>query len=86
MKVLSIGDSLALPGHGNLYEYTWIYKLKTQYPKYDFITFFKRQLTTNILITMGGGIDGVDNKPKGTDCLEFYEPNINCRLCPEIVI
>lgn len=75
-KILAIGDSLALPGHGNRYEDTWIYKLKQHYPQFDFITFFKRQLTTDVLVTMGGGADGPDKLPKGADCLEFYLPNI----------
>ncbi|MCK6604144.1 MAG: SGNH/GDSL hydrolase family protein [Bacteroidia bacterium] len=76
MKILAIGDSLALPGHGNLYEDTWIYKLKQAFPNNDFITFFRRQLTTDVLVTMGGGIDGPDRYPKGADCLEFYMPDV----------
>ena len=54
-RVLAIGDSLALPGHGNKYEDTWIYKLKNKFSYFDFITFFKRQLTTDVLVSMGGG-------------------------------
>jgi lysophospholipase L1-like esterase len=75
-KILCIGDSLSLPGHLNKYEDTWIYKLKTEFPEIDFITFFKRQLTTEALVSMGGGAEGIDNLPKGADCLEFFEPQI----------
>lgn len=75
-RILAIGDSLALPGHGNKYEDTWIYKLKNGFPQYDFITFFKRQLTTHELVSMGGGEAGSDKKPKGADCLEFFKPNV----------
>lgn len=75
-KVLCIGDSLALPGHLNKYEDTWFYKLKRKFPEHDFISFFKRQLTTDVLVTMGGGLDGIDEMPKGADCLEFYNPDI----------
>lgn len=76
IKVVAIGDSLALPGHLIEYEDTWICKVKKAFPEYDFITLFKRQLTTDILTTSGGGIDGVDNKPLGADCLEFFNPDI----------
>lgn len=75
-KILCIGDSLALPGHLNNYEDTWFYKLKRKFPDYDFISFFKRHITTEILVSMGGGARGIDNKPDGADCLEFYMPNI----------
>lgn len=75
-KILCIGDSLALPGHLNSYEDTWFFKLKTEFPNYDFLCFFKRQLTTEILVTMGGGIGGIDNWPKGADCLEAFMPDI----------
>jgi acyl-CoA thioesterase I len=75
-KILCIGDSLALPGHLNLYEDTWYYKLKKRFPTYDFISYFKRQLTTDALVTLGGGEKGVDKWPKGADCLEAYMPAI----------
>lgn len=75
-KILAIGDSLALPGHGNSYEDTWIYLLKSRFSEYDFITYFKRQLTTDVLVSMGGGEKGVDKAPKGSDCLEFYSPDL----------
>lgn len=75
-KVLCIGDSLALPGHLNSYEDTWFFKLKKEFPKHDFVSFFKRQLTTEALVTMGGGKDGIDNWPKGGDCLEAFMPDI----------
>ncbi|MFY0698228.1 hypothetical protein A8B79_10370 [Balneola sp. EhC07] len=74
-KVLCIGDSLCLPGHLNKYEDTWFFKLKKEFPDFDFISFFKRQLTTEILVTMGGGKKGVDGWPKGADCLEAYLPH-----------
>lgn len=74
-KILLIGDSLALPGHLNLHEDTWICKLKKHFPNYDFITFFKRALTTDVLISMGGGESGIDKFPMGADCLEFFMPD-----------
>jgi len=77
-KILCIGDSLALPGHLNTYEDTWFYKLKIEFPKFDFISFFKRGITTEMLVTMGGGEGGIDNWPFGADCLEAF--------CPDIVI
>ncbi len=75
-KILCIADSLGLPGHLNKYEDTWFYKLKQEFPNSDFISFFKRQLTTDILVSIGGGEGGVDNWPKGGDCLEAYKPDI----------
>ena len=75
-KILCIADSLGLPGHLNKYEDTWLYKLKQEFPNSDFISFFKRQLTTDILVSMGGGQRGVDNWPKGGDCLEAYKPDL----------
>jgi acyl-CoA thioesterase-1 len=74
--VQCIGDSLALPGHMNSYEDTWYFKLKMEFPNYDFNSFFKRQLTTDVLTTMGGGESGIDKWPKGADCLEAYMPDI----------
>jgi lysophospholipase L1-like esterase len=75
MKVLCIGDSLALPGHLNRYEDTWFYKVKKEFKDIDFISFFKRQLTTDVLCTMGGGENGIDKWPKGGDLLEAYIPD-----------
>ncbi len=72
MKILCIGDSLSLPGHGNMYEDVWFKKLKISFPEYDFISFFKRHLTTEVLVNMGGG-DGL--YPTGADCLEHYMPD-----------
>ncbi|GAB4284891.1 MAG: hypothetical protein Kow0068_10090 [Marinilabiliales bacterium] len=68
-KILCIGDSLSLPGHGNKYEDTWIYKLRQKFESqgYHFITFFQRALTSDVLIKQGGD---------GSDCLEIYEPDI----------
>jgi len=75
-KILCIGDSLALPGHLNLYEDTWYYKLKQNLQGFDFTSYFKRMLTTNVLVTMGGGIEGPDKFPKGADCLECFMPDV----------
>ncbi|OAV44302.1 SGNH/GDSL hydrolase family protein [Lewinella sp. 4G2] len=74
-KVIAIGDSLALPGHGNGYEDTWIKKVKTRFPAWDFITVFRRSTTTNVLVQSGGGGDN-SKTPRGSDCLEYYQPNI----------
>jgi len=64
-KILCIGDSLALPRPNVPYEDTWIYLLKNQFPNFDYITLFRRGITTNILV-------GAD----GNDWLEYYMPNI----------
>ena len=74
-KVLCIGDSTSLPGHTNSYEDTWFYILKQNFPDLDFISLFRRSITTEILVVEGGG-DYTDNLPKGADCLEFYNPSI----------
>jgi len=74
-KVLCIGDSTSLPGHTNRYEDTWFFKLKQDFPNYDFISVFRRAITTDILVNEGGG-DSVDNLPRGADCLEHYVPDI----------
>ncbi|MBN2777438.1 MAG: SGNH/GDSL hydrolase family protein [Bacteroidales bacterium] len=75
MKILCIGDSLSRPGHTNLYEDTWFYKLKEKYKNYDFISVFQRSLTTDGLITMGADVN--NNKfPYGSDCLEYYNPQV----------
>lgn len=76
MKVLCIGDSLALPGHGNKYEDTWVYKLKRKFIDYDFITYFKRILTTEVLVTEGGGPGDVDGFWFGSDMCEVYMPDV----------
>jgi acyl-CoA thioesterase-1 len=76
VRVLCIGDSLSLPGHGNLYENTWIKILKQEFPQYDFISFFKRHLTTDVLNKMGGGEKNLNALPLGADCLEHYMPEI----------
>lgn len=73
LKIHCIGDSLALPGHGNIFDDTWFYKLQINYPNYIFSSYFKRALTTNVLISEGGG----DREfPGGADCLEFYLPDV----------
>ncbi len=72
-KILCIGDSLALPGHGNRFEDTWFCKLQLHFSNYLFASHFKRAITTRVLISEGGG----DNVfPGGADCLEFYLPDI----------
>lgn len=73
LKVLCIGDSLALPGHGNQFEDTWFYKLQEHFSSYVFASYFKRATTMLVLVTEGGG----DTKfPRGSDCLEFHQPDI----------
>ena len=73
-KLIAVGDSLALPGHLNNYEDTWFYRLKKDLKDYDCIPIFRRGITSEILVSEGGG--GVDNLPMGADCLEFYKPDI----------
>lgn len=73
IKVLCIGDSLALPGHGNRFEDTWFCKLQQSFPQFLFASHFRRALTTHILISEGGGDTTF---PGGADCLEFYLPDI----------
>jgi len=75
MKILCLGDSTSLPGHTNTYEDTWIYSLKKEFPSIDFITFFKRNITTNILVELGGETSDGDF-PNGADCLEHYQPQV----------
>jgi len=72
-KILCIGDSTSLPGHTNLYEDTWFCRLKENFPVFDFISLFRRSITTEILVTEGGG-DLLKEFPLGADCLEFYKP------------
>lgn len=76
MKILCVGDSLSLPGHDNKYEDTWFYKLKREFTNFDFISFFKRHLTTDVLNTMGGGETFEGAYPMGADCLEHYMPSV----------
>jgi acyl-CoA thioesterase I len=73
-KILIIGDSLSLPGHSNNYEDTWVYKVKNYFKDFDFITHLQRSLTTNVLVSQGGG--GPDDFPRGSDVLEYYMPDI----------
>lgn len=40
------------------------------------MSFFKRSLTTEVLIKMRGGESGIDSYPNVADCLEFFEPDI----------
>lgn len=44
MKILCVGDSLALPREGCTYEESWFYKLSKYYEHIDFVAFFKRGL------------------------------------------
>lgn len=73
-KIICIGDSTSLPGHNNDYEDTWFYKLSKDFPFFDCISLFRRSITTEILVTEGGGHSG--EFPLGADCLEFYNPVI----------
>lgn len=72
-KVMCVGDSTSLPGHDNSYEDTWFYRLTREFINFDFINVFRRGITTEILVTEGGGYDQF---PMGADCLEFYDPNM----------
>lgn len=74
MKILAIGDSLSLPGHGNRYEDTWIYLAKMAFSQNDFITLFRRSLTTDVLVNEGGG--ELVGFPPGSDCLEHFSPDV----------
>lgn len=65
MKILCIADSLSLPRPEVPYHCTWPAKLKNSFINYDFITIFKRQLTTDVFVESWEG-----------DTLEFYSPNI----------
>lgn len=44
MRILCIGDSLALPREECPYESTWFYRLKQAFPQHEFIDYFKRGL------------------------------------------
>lgn len=44
MRILCIGDSLALPREECPYEESWFYKLKDSFPQHEFVDFFKRGL------------------------------------------
>ena len=50
-KIVAIGDSLALPGHANRYEDTWFYQLQRRFHGTLFIPYFRRGLTTAVLVT-----------------------------------
>ncbi len=41
MRILCFGDSLALPREGCNYSETWVAKLKSKYPGFDFICDFR---------------------------------------------
>ena len=48
--------------------------MKNYFKDLDFITYLQRSLTTNTLVSLGGG--GTDNFPRGSDLLEYYMPDI----------
>lgn len=73
-KVLIIGDSIAMPGHGCAYENTWVCLIKRRYVNIDFITYLRRGLTTDILLSLGGEAGNL-HYPAGKDALESYNPN-----------
>lgn len=75
-KIVAIGDSLALPGHSNRYEDTWFYLLQRFMEDALYISFFRRGLTTTVLVTEGGGESFPGAFPMGADCLEHYMPDI----------
>lgn len=65
-RVLCIGDSLGLPRAGVEYDETWFVRLKREIPEYEFISFFHRNATTQILSC--GGDYG--------DTLLYYHPQV----------
>ena len=77
-KILCVGDSLTLPrGNDVKYEDTWLFLLKKYFSRFDFITHFKRGITTNVLVEWGGGeLNNTNNFPYGADCLEHFNPDI----------
>ena len=44
MRILCVGDSLALPREECPYESTWFYQLQQAFPQHEFIDYFKRGL------------------------------------------
>ena len=62
MKILSIGDSFALPRQNVAYEETWIYLLKNFFSTHELINLSKRAQTTDVLCH--------------PDFLEFYNPDV----------
>lgn len=65
-RVLCIGDSLGLPREGVEYHETWFVRLQHNLQNYEFISFFRRNATTEILSC--GGDYG--------DTLLYYHPQI----------
>ncbi|OFX23157.1 MAG: hypothetical protein A2033_15445 [Bacteroidetes bacterium GWA2_31_9] len=61
IKILCIGDSLTLPRNGVNYEDTWFYLIKQNFLNFEFISSFKRAITSNIL--------------NEHDSLELYSPD-----------
>lgn len=64
-KVLCISDSLGLPRPEVKYEETWIKLLKLKYPEFDYITLFRRALTSSFL-----------SEGNFNEYLKYYDPNI----------
>ena len=76
-SILCIGDSLSMPRNTVLYKDTWYSKLKKEFPNIDFNPQFKRAITTDVLVEWGGGdFETIESFPFGSDCLEFYKPDI----------
>ena len=46
---------MALPRPNVRYEDTWFYKIKHQFSEIEFISVFRRVVTTAILVEWGGG-------------------------------
>lgn len=65
-KIITIGDSLALPRNEISHYETWIYKLKECFFNFDIIDKSKRGVTIDILNSAGDA--------SGVDFLEFYKP------------
>ena len=66
-KIIIIADSVSMPRPGVPYEDTWIYRIKKEFPHYDFIDRSARGSNSARLVTEGGG---------GADLLESYRPHM----------
>ncbi len=64
-RVLCVGDSLGMPRKCVSYDDTWFFRLKIKMQNMEFVSSFKRALTTNNLTDSNKG-----------DFLEYYKPNI----------
>lgn len=65
-RIITLGDSLALPGREIPYIETWIYKLKNYFFNIDIIDKSRRGATIDILNS--------SRDAPGADFLEFYKP------------